>query len=376
MPDCSACGEMLTRALFSGKQLKQPAGKRRCDACIAKAGQLADDARVDRHNAMIDRTHNESHNMKAAYDNLPPEERRSLEAIAATRLDEWQELLDGLERDAEFGEAVKDPYLREPADDRFNILGWSRLRGDENEICIVHDVLTPEQCDAAISAVTARAAARGGWDVERHKKYPTTDMRCSQACTDAPDIEQMLRAAVFTKVCEPLATRWAGAGFLAEHLVFKDFFFVHYSAAEGEQRGLNMHQDGSLFSFNVLLNDPSEFDGGGTFFSQPGWPEGHGKTVSVPRGAALVHSGSLRHGGRDITRGTREILVGFMGVPDPTPEPPELTADGAVTADACAAAARHGFHKFGRGAWSRNEAALGDFLPLSTNASRVAVPTK
>ena len=55
------------------------------------------------------------------------------------------------------------------------------------------------------------------------------------------------------------------------------------SAAEGEQRGLNMHADGSLFSFNVLLTDPAEFEGGGTFFSLPYAPHGHGKTVSVPR---------------------------------------------------------------------------------------------
>ena len=52
-----------------------------------------------------------------------------------------------------------------------------------------------------------------------------------------------------------------------------------YSAATGEQRALSMHTDGSIFSFNLLLNSPDDFDGGGTFFEDggdlyaemPGW---------------------------------------------------------------------------------------------------------
>ena len=133
---------------------------------------------------------------------------------------------------------------------------------------------------------------------------------------------------------------------------------------DGEQRGLKLHKDGSLFSFNILLSSPSDFDGGGTFFTLPGWPKDHGHTVSIPRGAALVHSGSRTHGGRDITRGTRDLLVGFMGLPKVAPSPP---SDGAgFTRDACTEAARESFCKFGAGAWKRAKPTPeGTALPLS-----------
>jgi len=264
----------------------------------------------------VEEMHNCSPNMQAAFLALPPETVKELEAMAEEGLNDWQQRTDDLEREAEFG-ADNGTYTMAPLDDRFTVLGWSRVQRDstENEVCVVHDVMTPAQCDAILLAVQSRADVRGGWDTTRHRYYPTTDMRLVEACKDAPEVEQLIRQIVFEKICKPLATRWGGAGFLPEHLVFTDLFFVHYSAEGNEQRGLEMHRDGSLFSFNVLLNDPSEFDDGGTFFAIPGWPVGHGKTVTLPRGHALVHSGSMLHGARDITRGRRDILVGFMGRP-------------------------------------------------------------
>ena len=231
--------------------------------------------------------HNVSPNMVAAFDALSLEQVHELEAVAACRFGTWLQTAEDLEREAEFGgyEEVVGSY-HTVNDPRFEVVDWTRLgpvTDTENEVYVVPNVLGPEQCDAILAAVSARAKKRGGWQVDRHEYFPTTDMRCAEACADAPAMEQMVRAAVFEKICEPLASHWAGSRFLAEHLVFRDFFFVHYSAAEGEQRGLNMHADGSLFSFNVLLTDPAEFEGGGTFFSLPYAPHGHGKTVSVPR---------------------------------------------------------------------------------------------
>ena len=75
----------------------------------------------------------------------------------------------------------------------------------------------------------------------------------------------------------------------------------------GQQRALETHTDGSIFSFNVALSDPAAFDGGGTWF------EPLDVTVRPPRCAAIGHSGQLRHAGVEITRGERYILVGFVG---------------------------------------------------------------
>lgn len=42
---------------------------------------------------------------------------------------------------------------------------------------------------------------------------------------------------------------------------------MKYNASAG-QRQLLPHRDGSVFSFNIALNDDNEYDGGGTSFRQ------------------------------------------------------------------------------------------------------------
>ena len=121
-----------------------------------------------------------------------------------------------------------------------------------------------------------------------------------------------------------------------------------------------MHLDDSELSFNLLLSDPSDFEGGGTSFlaetagsttaeidSEIGDEidgETDGKTggkveaeidgddlevdseidgvidaesgtvVRPRRGEMLSHFGRLFHSGVPVTRGTRYILAGFVGV--------------------------------------------------------------
>jgi len=58
----------------------------------------------------------------------------------------------------------------------------------------------------------------------------------------------------------------------------------------------------------VLLNDPSDFDGGGTYI------EADDHTYLIGQGDCFVHSGKLRHGGQAVTRGERYVLVAFVDV--------------------------------------------------------------
>ena len=105
----------------------------------------------------------------------------------------------------------------------------------------------------------------------------------------------------------------------------------------GLQRELRVHTDGSTFSFNVLLNAPTDFVGGGTRF------EPTGLVVRPPRGGAVGHSGQVRHSADAITHGERYLLVGFVGCATQTYEGrPEAE----VVADA--------FAKFGDAAWDRS----------------------
>ncbi len=69
---------------------------------------------------------------------------------------------------------------------------------------------------------------------------------------------------------------------------------------------MGIHRDGSIVSFNVLLNSENEFTGGGTYI------EASNTVYTIDRGDCFVHSGKVRHGGETITSGVRYILVGFL----------------------------------------------------------------
>ena len=204
------------------------------------------------------------------------------------------------------------------------------------DVWMVEHVLSPSECDTVLAAVEAAASRRGGWDRDRHGTYPTTDM----PLRDVPEAEALVRSAVFRNVIRPLARHYLPAHFLPELLEWQDAFFVKYDATPGAQRDLNMHTDGSIFSFNLLLNDPSDFQGGGTLF------EPTGMVVRPPRrGTAIGHSGQVRHAGVAITSGRRYLLVGFIGC--------AKHAFATRGAGWQAAAAREAFLKFGKGAWER-----------------------
>ncbi len=205
-----------------------------------------------------------------------------------------------------------------------------RLKGDRR-VWQIDCVFTEDECHTIIQHIN-HAAARRGWDKVRHGKYPTTDLPLDAVKA----IEPFVRARVFSKVLRPLQTHYMQAGFLPEHMELRDAFFVRYSAADGQQRGLEMHTDGSVFSFNVLLSSTAAFDGGGTFF------ESTGVALLPPTGGALGHSGQLRHAGVDITRGERYLLVGFVGS---IAAPYTVAAVDWATHDA--------FCRFGSAAWER-----------------------
>jgi len=105
-------------------------------------------------------------------------------------------------------------------------------------------------------------------------------------------------------------------GFSAAELHYMDLFLVRYDGdTGGAQRGLMPHRDRSLLSFNLLLSDPSSFDGGGTAFDALGGEEHAVRPEHI--GDLTMHPGKARHAGVQITRGTRYVLVGFVGVRSP-----------------------------------------------------------
>jgi hypothetical protein len=131
-----------------------------------------------------------------------------------------------------------------------------------------------------------------------------------------PAADAAARAALewLNRRCEEtiLPTLEAQFGLEASELWLYDTFILKFSGTPGE-RGLGIHvdDDGLGISFNILLSDPSTFEGGGTRFP----PNAHteDEVVYAPqRGQMLSHYGGLRHASVPCTGGLRYIMVGFL----------------------------------------------------------------
>jgi len=153
-------------------------------------------------------------------------------------------------------------------------------------------------CNYIVGECERYATHNGGWTVDRHINYPTTDLPVDQIPT------------IFGLILETLKTitdRVSASYGLDDKMIInvKDLFVVKYS--DDAQNQLEMHCDGSFLSFSILLNDTSEFEGGGTYFDD-------GLTCRLDKGGLLLHSGQIKHCGLPVTKGKRYLLVGFLEV--------------------------------------------------------------
>ena len=153
--------------------------------------------------------------------------------------------------------------------------------------------------DALAIGEKALALPPAAWASDRHASYATRD--CS-----AHDVEPNFDLIVWSRVRARLAACYE----LPEaSLCLIDAFVVRYDAAAGESAELAPHRDAGPLSFNVLLSDGSDFDGGATTFVDAEFDGG-----DEDAGDAVLHPGQTRHGGRRTTRGTRIIAVGFVEI--------------------------------------------------------------
>jgi hypothetical protein len=204
-----------------------------------------------------------------------------------------------------------------------------------------------EECNILLNGVK-KYTSKNGWLSDRHRGYATTDVRVDKM----PELNKWLINLLQTRLFPVLARKH---GFLVDTFKFRDLFFVYYNAGvskkdtkegqpcnssvdnknkEPQQRSVGIHRDGSIISFNILLNSENDFIGGGTFFEEDNncivdnkvenkklvSMEGvYGKVYTIQRGDVLVHSGKLRHGGYEIISGKRILLVGFVDAGDDPP---------------------------------------------------------
>lgn len=163
--------------------------------------------------------------------------------------------------------------------------------------------LSPETCGEMVRLAEA-AAARSGWETDRHRQYKTTDVDVASDGALLEACNAALAASLLPLAAESFDVPEAA-------LAVEDLFVCKYEHANGGQTGLPAHRDDSEVSFVVALNDPSEFDGGGTdFVGAPSPPAPDGA------GGCVLFCGLREHAGRPVTRGVRYILAGFVRVHD------------------------------------------------------------
>ena len=179
-------------------------------------------------------------------------------------------------------------------------------------------ILTKEACNFLIQSAKDAAAKRGGWTTDRHVHAPTCDIPAFEL--DPSAVRWVRRG--FHSVLLPLVASALPPelGLSANNLRIQDCFVVRYDGKEEGQgqiqnsdgengpgfASLKPHEDESLVSLTIALNDMSDYDGGGLFIASTG------DLLNGDAGTVLSFAGGLVHGGYPVTRGTRWILTVFL----------------------------------------------------------------
>jgi hypothetical protein len=141
-----------------------------------------------------------------------------------------------------------------------------------------------------------------GWNVFRHENYPTVDMPLQPINTVFK-----FCALAFSNLFKKIFKSYCMADKYTADV--QDMFIVKYEV--DAQKSLSIHKDGTHLSFNIMLSDINDYEGGGTYFDD-------GLTYYLNRGDVLVHSGYINHGSHDITKGERYVLVVFFNIVEKT----------------------------------------------------------
>jgi len=162
----------------------------------------------------------------------------------------------------------------------------------------IKNFLSNTQCNMIISDAE-NIASKIGWTTKRHNNYPTTDLPL-----DA--LSQHIKTIILTRI-EDIIIEYKELYEITDDFKFniQDIFVVKYLPQEKGQNLLGMHCDQTILSFQIGLNDNSEYEGGGTLYCD-------GLTVRLNKGELIIQSGYVNHSGKSITKGVRYLLVGFI----------------------------------------------------------------
>jgi hypothetical protein len=210
-----------------------------------------------------------------------------------------QKPLSLTEKSTNFTKLIKDVTVINSVENNTNTTEFTSLDFLYNRFIQrfnYNKIFSKNVCEWIIFESEEYAKNNGGWTTKRHEKYPTMDLPLEK-------IKNIFNFVLFS--FSDIFNKIKKSYYLPDDVSFniKDLFVVKYD--EQMQNSLELHNDGSFLSINILLSDPKDFEGGGTYFND-------GLTVFLEQGDLLVHSGKVKHAGLPVTKGTRYIMVAFV----------------------------------------------------------------
>ena len=172
--------------------------------------------------------------------------------------------------------------------------------------------LTPLLSADECASMIADAEAHASWHTAGRSAHYASRAGASVSILDLPDALALVNERLLPALLPALGDAFP-TGMLNADIRLQEARLVKYNATAG-QTELGMHRDGPVVTATVALNAPQEYEGGGTLIealSKRGAPDA-AAAFRVERGCAVLHPGSVRHGGAELTSGVRYILVCFL----------------------------------------------------------------
>ncbi|GMH58350.1 hypothetical protein TL16_g02590 [Triparma laevis f. inornata] len=171
-------------------------------------------------------------------------------------------------------------------------------------VWVYENLLSPLGCVEAVKAAEAYVKFCGGWTTERHYKVPTTDVQVYKCVDILKWLNLELENTIFPILYESFKELIGG-----RRLRVFDAFFIKYDYGKGQRR-LPLHNDQSLISLTIAMNEREGYEGGGTWFMETG------EACVTDIGGVTAFRGEMEHRGEGISSGIRYIVAAFLYAED------------------------------------------------------------
>jgi Flp pilus assembly protein TadD len=223
-------------------------------------------------------------------------------------LNEREHAAECIKVEGEAWSGALEPDTDIPQTDKFAIPDWYlpdldkelRNNGDVEIHVTKTPLFTKEECEHVIAMADDHANNAGGWGKIPAGRY---DVHGGWV-KDIKGVKEWFDNKLRTRLYPCLRALFPDAAGDGSTLRVQSAYLFKYTAETGA--ATVVHVDSGLLSFTIALNEPDQYEGGGTWF------ESVDRLVEMPRGHVTFRPGHVRHQGRPLTRGTRYMIGGFI----------------------------------------------------------------